>query len=87
MVSALKVFLAFLCFPFFFLLRKKGGGGAMPPRPPGAPVSPALPLIRGKGSSTMVHGTRLCVKKDTAEVIRNFGVSKGNINNNVNLKQ
>ena len=27
MVSGLKVFLAFLCFPFFFLLYKKVGGG------------------------------------------------------------
>ena len=30
-VSALKVFLLFLCFPFFFLLRKKVGGGACLP--------------------------------------------------------
>ena len=44
------------------------------------------PLMRGRGFP-LWYDTRLYAKKDTAEVIRNFGVSKGNVNNNVNWKQ
>ena len=41
-----------------------------------------------KGEVPLWYDTRLYVKKkDTAEVIRNFGVSKGNVNINGNLKQ
>ena len=44
MVSALKVFLAFLCFSFFFLPRKKVGRVACP-----TPPTPHPPSVAGPG--------------------------------------
>ena len=44
------------------------------------------PLIRGR-EFPLWYDTRLYAKKDTAEVNRNFGVSKDSVNNNVNWKQ